>query len=97
MAEMPAATEESREEVEWVMMVATAALLPLLQAFMAVLVVDLAGLGVGESFVRLCYLDELLLGGGIPTAGLLVQALIRIREGGQYGFLSGWYFLLRSR
>jgi len=92
MPEMPTAAEESREEVERVVVVASAALLPLLQALMSVLVVDLAGLGVGESFVRFCYLDELLLGGGIPTAGLLVQALIRFEKGGSTGSYRGGIF-----
>jgi len=50
---------------------AAASLLPLFQAFVSVLVVDFAGFGVRESFVSFCYLDELLLRGGIPTACLL--------------------------
>jgi hypothetical protein len=54
------------------MVVAAAALLSLLEALVAVLVVNLAGFGVGKGFVRLCYLDKFLLGRGIPTAGLLV-------------------------
>jgi hypothetical protein len=66
---MPAPAEEAREEVEGVMASATAAaLLSLLEPFVAVLVVDLAGLGVGEGFVCFCYLDELLFRCFIPAA-----------------------------
>jgi hypothetical protein len=72
MPEMSSAAEEPREQVEGVVVVAAAALLSLLEALVSVLVVDLAGFGVREGFIRFCYLDEFLLGGGIPTAGLLV-------------------------
>jgi hypothetical protein len=76
MSEMSASAEETREQVEGVVVVSSTALLSLLEAFVSVLVVDLAGFGVREGFIRFCYLDEFLLGGGIPTAGLLVRALI---------------------
>ena len=72
MAEMSASAEEPGKEVEGVVVLAAAAsLLPLFEAFVSVLVVDFAGFGVRESFVSFCYLDELLLRGGIPTACLL--------------------------
>ena len=47
---------------------AAAALFVLLYTFVAVLIVDLAGLRVGEGFVGVCYFDKLLLDGFI-TAG----------------------------
>jgi hypothetical protein len=72
MSEMSASAEETREQVEGVVVVSSTALLSLLEALMSVLVVDLAGFGVREGFIRLCYLHEFLFGGGIPTAGLLV-------------------------
>lgn len=71
MAEMSASAEEPGKEVEGVVVLAAASLLPLFEAFVSVFVVDFAGFGVREGFVSFCYLDKLLLGGGIPTACLL--------------------------
>ena len=64
--EMPRSAEEAREEVEWVMAprATAAALLVLRQPFVAVLVVDLAGFGLGEGVVGFGDGDE-LLGGGL--------------------------------
>ena len=62
------AAEEAREHVEGVMVLAAAALLSLLQTFVAILVIDLAGLGVRERFVCLCHLYKLLLCGLISSA-----------------------------
>jgi hypothetical protein len=61
VAEVAAAAEEAAEEVEWVVRLEAAALFALLQALVAVLVVDLAGFGVGECLVRFRDLDELLV------------------------------------
>jgi hypothetical protein len=69
---MPAATEESREKVEGIVVVPTSALRSLFEAFMSVLVVDFAGLGVGKSFVGFGYFDEFLLGSCISADSLLV-------------------------
>ena len=67
--EVPAAAEEAGEEVERVVPAATAAaLLVLLEAFVAVLVVDAAGFGGGEGVVGFGYLHE-FLGGGLVAAG----------------------------
>jgi len=49
--EVAGAAEEAREEVEGVVRAGAAALLVLLDALVAVLVVDLAGLGLGEGVV----------------------------------------------
>lgn len=70
MPEVAAAAEEAGEEIERVVARAgaTAALLVLLQAFVAVLVVDAAGFGRGEGVVGFGYLDE-FLGGGFVAAG----------------------------
>jgi len=46
VAEMPAAAEEAREEVEGVVVPLAAALFVLFETFVAVLVVDAAGFGV---------------------------------------------------
>jgi hypothetical protein len=68
---MPAAAEETREEVEGVMMVtSTAALLALFETFMAVLIVDFARLGIREGFVCFCYFDEFLFSGFVASAVL---------------------------
>jgi len=69
--------EELAEEVEGVVVMAaaaTAALLVLLEAFVAVLVVDAAGFGLDEGFVRGSDFDE-SLGGGVVAAGVGVPAL----------------------
>jgi hypothetical protein len=59
-----AAAEEATEQVVRVVAPATAALplLALLEPFVAVLVVDLAGLGVGEGLVGFGDEDELVVG-----------------------------------
>lgn len=59
---MAAAAEEAREEVEGVMVLLPATLLALLDAFMAILVVDFARLRVGKGFVGFGNFDEFLLG-----------------------------------
>ena len=67
---MPAAAEEAREEIEWIVPpAAAAALLVLFEPFVAVLVVDAAGFGRGEGVVGFGYLDE-FLGGGFVATGL---------------------------
>jgi len=93
---MPAAAEEAREQVEGVMVLLAAALLPLLKAFVPVLVVDFAGLGIRESFVGFGHFDELLFG-CVVVSGESVRVNWGTWEEGIYGFLSGWYFLLRVR
>lgn len=49
------------------MVLLSAALLALLESFMSILVIDLAGFGVREGFVCFCYLDELLLGSFVAS------------------------------
>jgi hypothetical protein len=82
MAEVAAAAEEAAEEVEGVVVVGRAAAaalaLPLLEPFVAVLVVDFALVRVRERLVRLRYLDEFLVGGLV--AGVLVR-VVSFREG----------------
>jgi hypothetical protein len=70
-AVVAAAAEEAAEEVEGVVVLEAAALLVLLDAFVAVLVVDAAQLGVGEGLVGFRDGDELVLGRGV--AGVLVR------------------------
>ena len=66
---MSGAAEEAGEEVEWVMRATTlSALLVLLQAFVAILVVDAAGFGLGEGVVGFGYLDEFLRGRFVAAA-----------------------------
>ena len=66
---MSAAAEEAGEEVERVVPAATAAaLLVLLEPFVAILVVDAAGFGRREGVVGFGYLDE-FLGSGLVPAG----------------------------
>lgn len=69
MSEVSAAAEEAREEVEGVVVLLAAALLALLEAFVPVLVVDFAGLGVGEGFVGFGYFDEFLFGCVVVSEG----------------------------
>jgi hypothetical protein len=57
---MPAAAKEAREEVEGVMIVSAPALLPLLEAFVSVLVVDFTGFGLRECFVGFGNFNEFL-------------------------------------
>jgi len=59
---MARAAEEAREQVEGVVRAGAAALLVLLDAFMAVLVVDLARFGLGEGVVGFGDGDEFLMG-----------------------------------
>lgn len=84
------------------MLLVPATLSVLLQAFVAVFVVDLAGLGVGKGFISLCDFDELLLRSLVATN--ICQTLegsrkieLQIKCQATYGFLSGWNFLLRDR
>ena len=69
-AKVTAATEEAVEHVEGIVMVATATslLLVLLQAFVAILVIDAPAIGIAECFVRLRDLDELVMGGIVAAA-----------------------------
>jgi hypothetical protein len=60
MSKVSRATEEAREEVEGVVLAWTAALLVLLNALVAVLIVDLACLLLAQDIVGFSYLDELL-------------------------------------
>jgi hypothetical protein len=70
--EVPTAAEEAAEEVEGVVLLAWAAtLLVLLDAVVAVLVVDFAGFFFGEDFVGFGYFDEFLAGGFVATGELL--------------------------
>lgn len=97
--EMTAAAEKSAEKIEGVVVLATATLLPLLQALVAVLVVDFARLGVDEGFVSFGDFDELLFRGVIATeggkesAGVVGEERKRRYSMPTYGFLSGWNFL----
>lgn len=69
MPEVSRAAEEAGKEVERVIgATALSALLVLLQAFVAVLVVYAAGLGLGEGVVGFGDLDEFFGGGFITTA-----------------------------
>lgn len=73
VAEVSAAAEEAGEEVERVVAAAiAAALLVLLEAFVAVLVVDAAGFGGGEGIVGFGYLNEFLGGGFVATGWVRV-------------------------
>lgn len=68
---MAAAAEEAGEEVEGVVLLAAATARGLLavlgEAFVAVLVVDAAGGGVGEGVVGVGYGDEILFGGVVAS------------------------------
>ena len=57
-----ATPEETAEYIKGVMLLKPSTLLPLLDAFMSVLIVDLAGLGVGKGFVGLGYFNKLVFG-----------------------------------
>lgn len=67
-AEVTASAEEPAEKVKGVVVAAAAALLSLFQTLVAILVVDLAGLGVDEGFVGFGDFDELVLGGIVTAA-----------------------------
>lgn len=73
VAKVTTPAKEAAEEIEGVVVVEAAALLALLEAFVAVLVVYLAGFGVNQGLVGLGYLDELLLYGII--AGVLIRVV----------------------
>ena len=70
-------------------------MLVLFYAFVAILVVDAAGFFVDEDLVGLGDGDEFLVGGVVATGG--VSGGDEGGNGAAYGFLSGWYFLLRDR
>lgn len=61
-AKVTTTAEEPAEKVKWVVMAAAAALLSLLQTLVAILIVDLAGLGVDKGFVGFGDLDKLVFG-----------------------------------
>lgn len=84
VAEMPAPAEEAREEVEGVVVPLAAALLVLLEALVAVLVVDAAGFGLGEGLVGFGDLDEFLVRGFVASV-VQVENLVmarRCKDGG---------------
>jgi hypothetical protein len=98
MSEMSAAAKEAGEEIEWVMVL----LLPpaafvLLEAFMAVLVVDFASLRIGEGFVGRGDFDKFLLGRLVAAGNVSFEYIYMGKVKRTYGFLSGWYFLERTR
>jgi hypothetical protein len=68
---MSTATEESGKYVERVMMSTASTLLSLFQSFVAVLIVNFARFGDGESFVCFCYFNELLFGCLIASVWLV--------------------------
>lgn len=95
MPEVAASAEEAGEEVEGVVVGVgggAALLLAVLgEAFVAVLVVDAAGGGVGEGVVGVGYGDEFLFGGFVAAGGgvWLVGRLGRgMKREGYGGFLS---------
>ena len=68
MSEVPGAAEEAREKVEGIMVLAgTAALLMLLNAFVAVLIVYLACFFAAEDIVGFSYSNKLLASCFITT------------------------------
>ena len=68
VSEVARAAEEAREEVEGIVALARAvALLVLLNAIVAVLVVDFACLLNAEDVIGFGDCDELLVGGVVPT------------------------------
>lgn len=92
MTEVAAAAEEAREEIEGVVLLAwTAAFSVLLDAVVAVLVVDLACLFVDEDFVGVGYGDKLL--GGFVIATELVLAMVEVWWGGSVRVLVWVEFL----
>lgn len=87
-AEVAATAKEPAEKVKGVVVAAAAALLSLLQTLVAILIVDLAGLGVDEGFVGFGDFDELVLGsiiasvrGGTSVSWAWVECV--------------WYWLMR--
>lgn len=79
MAEVPAPAEEAREEVEGVVVPLAAALLVLLEALVAVLVVDAPGFRLGEGFVGFGDLDEFLVRGFVASV-VQVDNLVMARR-----------------
>jgi hypothetical protein len=61
MAEVTASTKESREEVEWIVMMLPTTLLMLFQTFVAILVIYATSFTIGESFISFCDLDKFLV------------------------------------
>ena len=89
MAEMSATAEESREEIERVMVATATTLLPLFKAFVAVLVVNLACLGFGEGFVCFCNFDEFLFRGFIASVAAVRYLLSSPCNGNRTGSYQG--------
>lgn len=76
MTKVAAAAEEAAKEVKGVVRTSAIAALAMLgETFVAVLVVDLARFGLRESLVRVCYLDEFLV-------GRVITARIQVNRGG---------------
>ena len=67
MSEVAATAEEAREEVEGVVLAGLAALLVLVEALVAVLVVDAPGFGGGEGVVGFGYCDKFVMGGVVAS------------------------------
>lgn len=67
--EVAAATEEPAKQVEGIVVVPAAALLPLLEPLVAILVVDLAGLRIDQGLVGFGDPNELFLSSVIATVG----------------------------
>lgn len=68
-AEVAPATEETAEQVKGVVVLPAAALLPLLEALLAILVVDLARFWVDQGFIGLGDFDEFIFGRFIAPVG----------------------------
>ncbi len=78
MARVAATAEEAAEEVKWVVRAAGAvALLMLLEAFVAVLVVDFAGFADGEGVVGFGDFDEFLRGRIVATRVRRIESEVR--------------------
>jgi hypothetical protein len=82
LAKVTAAAKEAREEIEGVASVTVTSFLVLFEAFMAVLIVDFACLGLGEGFVGFGDFDESLLGCLVTTVVCFVSWLSLLRLGG---------------
>lgn len=98
-AKVSAAAEETTEEVEWIMMLAPASLLPLLETFVPILVVYFARFGINQGLIGFGYFYKLLLGSVVAAVAWPMLAAcrkehnLRINTAQTYGFLSGWNFL----
>jgi hypothetical protein len=88
---MALAAEHAAEEVEGVVLLEPAALLVLLEALVAVLVVDLARLGRREGFVGFGYLDEFGLGCVVAWVLVWVVFLGELSVGGFDLFFRGGF------